>query len=345
VALEIPLQQPDTEDPEDLWQGARFFPKAMGDVLKLRRKSQQLHSPDATVEASSEITAIPTSPRQSSAATSLIRDGYLGKLRRRKGSHLSRNGASAPKSSVDPSAKPPQLAGPDPVVEIVPSSPPKNVWNITETITDENIVRVVGELLTTSKALLLQENQISGIGAHRLSELLLCRNPRPKIETLNLSMNQGLFSEIAPESQKTEKLSPYPGAIGIGGFLKETTSLEILSLRGCVIPLISLNFIVNGLRGNESLEFLDLSETNLDDEAALPLCRALEEHPKLCVLLLGENKFSDESAGCWIELVRKNQKIVLIDLAGNALSAEVMDQIASQCETNSRVVPYSTGNI
>lgn len=323
----LSLQESDRDETEPEYLGGRFFPRQYSQ--KLKRDSVKMQAFDSD-KASPDIALIPCDQkRASNPAIALARERYLQKLKR----------SSSRMSRSDAPTIPFQLAGPEPSALILDTATkpkePKNLWNITETVTDSNIVRIVKELLTTSKSLLLQGQKIGGIGVHCLSELLLSGDPPPTIKTLNLSSNPELFTEITLQGQKDAKLTSYAGAIGISTLLKETTSLKMLSLSQCVIPLISLNFIANGLRGNASLEFLDLTSSNLDDEAAIALCRALQEHPTLSILLLGDNCFTDASAKWLIDLVTENKKIIDIGVIGNNLSDTVIDQIEAQTLMNS----------
>lgn len=180
---------------------------------------------------------------------------------------------------------------------------------------------------------------------------------RPLLETLNLSGNKTLFTplptKMADRAKGTERLNEFPAATAISELLEWHTTLKVLSLSECNIPQdnISLCFMSSGLRRNASLEFLDLSGNLLNDEAAIHICRALEDHHSLSILLLNDNNFSENetmdnsTSGAWLlELVTTNTNITFIELSGNKLSAATIEKIEAQVQKNATRKDTGSGN-
>ena len=79
----------------------------------------------------------------------------------------------------------------------------------------------------------------------------------------------------------------------------------------------------------KTLETLDLSVNELDNEGAIKICRAAAKHPKLCSLTLRGNKLTDQCATVFYELLKENRHIIHfdVDVADNKLSETTMIEI------------------
>lgn len=197
----------------------------------------------------------------------------------------------------------------------------------------------------------LSENRIGTSGLSKIFKAL--RNNSQLVE-LNLSKNnlsKGLSDEFLE-------------------FLYENNNLASLNLTGCSLVKDSLtglaeglsrnfglkelifanNFIqdtediATGLLKNKMLEVIDLSNNKLRDKALILLSKSVASHGVLHTLILKENCLQDESGRVLLELIRKNQQIVNVNLDFNSISVKYCREIKlilkkNLAEKKKQVVP------
>ncbi|MDQ2993659.1 MAG: hypothetical protein M3R00_01760 [Pseudomonadota bacterium] len=173
----------------------------------------------------------------------------------------------------------------------------------------------------------LHGKNLTGIDATKLCQILPAH-----IETLNISHNENLFTEL--RNKESKSLVSHAGAVAIAELLKTHQSLKILNLSNCVLDSISASCIANGLAKNSSLECLILSQNCIGDLGAINICTALLPHPQFKHLILIENGLTDECAALILKLLNKSYPLTLIEINGNRFSPGIITRITEKAEEN-----------
>ncbi len=195
---------------------------------------------------------------------------------------------------------------------------------------DQDMPQVLIQIKPNTERIDLQRNKITGIGA-----VMLCQSLRNQtsILQLNLSCNTTLFTEIP--SSKSPNSHPCPAALALKELLEVNTSLKELWLSECAFTSItSVSLFANGLRSNQSLEFLDIGDNNLTDEGAIMIFEALYRHPTFCYLAIDGNQLTDKAGQELLDLVKHNTKITFIRFDRNNISDALFEEIRAQVNAN-----------
>lgn len=92
--------------------------------------------------------------------------------------------------------------------------------------------------------------------------------------------------------------------------------------------------LAKALAGNTSLTHLYLCNNTIDDEGAACFAALFETNRTLRELFLASNRISDVGAGCILEALKKSGKVLNIDLGFQDISADLLDEIRTQLDTN-----------
>ncbi|EAS05258.2 patatin-like phospholipase family protein (macronuclear) [Tetrahymena thermophila SB210] len=169
----------------------------------------------------------------------------------------------------------------------------------------------------------LSSNQITNLQQY------LCSNQECKLTHLNLSQN---------------KLTPHAFSI-LSEVLKRNTTLKELGLSKTIqdgTQEACLNYLVEGLKQNNNLTLLDISQNKIQDEGFIIIFNFLKEENYLRQLkILEDNSFSLEIINSFLEFIKHNSiQLKQLELSPRPYIIEFDDiyqQILHQLEKNTNV--------
>ncbi|KAL4466532.1 hypothetical protein ABPG72_000739 [Tetrahymena utriculariae] len=169
----------------------------------------------------------------------------------------------------------------------------------------------------------LSSNQITNLQQY------LCSNQECKLTHLNLSQN---------------KLTPHSFSI-LSEILQRNTTLKELGLSRTIqdgTQLACLNYLAEGLRQNNNLTLLDISQNKIQDEGFTIIFNCLKEDINLRQLkILEDNSFSIEIINLFLEYIKHNAiQLKQLELSPRPNLIEFDDiyqQILHQLEKNTNV--------
>lgn len=197
-------------------------------------------------------------------------------------------------------------------------------------LTDADMPNILSEIREDTIRIELQKNNLTGTGIVALCEKLKAHQ---SICQLNLSCNPDLFKEIPAKKSPTS--CQYPAALAIKELLEANISIKELWISECGFSsTICMSFLANGLRRNESLEFLDIGVNGLTDDGAIMLFDALSRHPNMRFLAIDGNELTDKSGERLLALVRSKTQITFLRFDRNKISDKLMLEIQTQVLAN-----------
>ncbi|MBX9587090.1 MAG: hypothetical protein K2X50_07500 [Gammaproteobacteria bacterium] len=197
-------------------------------------------------------------------------------------------------------------------------------------VLDQDIPELLRQIRPDTERIDLNLKQITGTVLVPLCESLI---KHKSIRQINLSCNPTLFNEIS--SSKSPNSHPYPAALALKELLEATTSLKDLWLSDCrPLSTTCAGLIANGLRDNQSLEFLDIGDNNLSDEGAIMIFEAIYRHPTFRYLAIDGNQLTEEAGKELLNLVKSNTKITYVKFDGNKISDSLAEEIKAQAYAN-----------
>ncbi len=115
---------------------------------------------------------------------------------------------------------------------------------------------------------------------------------------------------------------------------RENTKLYELNLSGSNLEVEGIKALAEGLKRNNSIFFLNLSQNNLHGNIIL-IAEALKSKQSLSYLTLGQNGLDDEDIKNLIEGLEYNDNLAKLDLSFNNIGDEGVKFLAELCQKNS----------
>eukprot|EP00047_Mylnosiga_fluctuans_P005864 m.3439 g.3439 ORF g.3439 m.3439 type:complete len:307 (-) comp1418_c0_seq2:126-1046(-) len=110
------------------------------------------------------------------------------------------------------------------------------------------------------------------------------------------------------------------GAVAVASWLRYSSTVQRLFLRGCGITAAGVQSLAPGLRACATLARLGLAENDIGDEGALILAGCLEDAVPILWLGLYRCNITDVGASSLLDGVSSNPAIEYIDLSGNEIA-------------------------
>ena len=201
-------------------------------------------------------------------------------------------------------------------------------------LTDESVTIVKDYLRHKPLAttLLLMKNNIGGIGTKRLCTIL---SQHLKLETLNMSDNPTLFSEVKKNGLNGgDTPAGWVGAKAVAGLLKTNICLKNLLIGNTGLTDHSLTILSDGLAVCTALEIFDISNNAITDMGIASICDYLQQIPTLCQVLITNNKLTDVCGNRLLRLLEEKPQIIILDIRDNEFSAEMLERINAELKIN-----------
>ena len=209
-------------------------------------------------------------------------------------------------------------------------------------LTDEGLTSIIRKLPTCHylTSLDISENKIDAEAAHELSAYLLS----PACALIDIVMRKsdvddneiGFFIDAIGQSNKLINVDLSANMIGSNQrTLKEGLTMggkvlgEMLCDSSCKLRTLKLAWnmiryssgvaLMQSLKENRSLTYLDVSYNGLGDEGAQSFGDALQVNSTLQTILLSNNNISSSGCFCVVEGIKKCKSLVSIDLTNNPI--------------------------
>ncbi|WOL09791.1 RAN GTPase-activating protein 2-like [Canna indica] len=227
------------------------------------------------------------------------------------------------------------------VCELIPSTEKLKILHFHNNMTGDEGAIAISELLKRSPALEDFRCSSTRVGSEGGIELAKALDTCTHLKKIDLRDNIfGVDAGIAL-SKTLEKLVYITelylsylnledeATIAIANSLKKSLpSLEVLDIGGNEITSKSAPTLVECITIKQSLRKLMLSENELKDEGAVLIGKALEENcPHLEELDLSTNMIMRVGARCLAQAVSNKPKFKLLNINGNAISDEGIDEV------------------
>ena len=191
---------------------------------------------------------------------------------------------------------------------------------------DSGIVEVANGLINNKTLISLDiSNNMIHFGLEKFLDVLLEGNT--SLKELDLSGNGLSLRRLGPAINKLSEL------------LKNNKTLTRLFLSGCELSDIEcVAPIAAGLRNNNTLRYLDLSDNGLREEGASEIAKSLKNNTSLLNLDLSRNNIGNEGAIAIAAVLKNNNTLRYLDLSDNEIGEEGVSEIAKSLINNTSLL-------
>lgn len=209
-----------------------------------------------------------------------------------------------------------------------------------------NGVIAIAEVLRHNTGLVelnLKDNKISNFGADALVDCLTVNN---HLALMNLQMNnmdserlEKIVTSLMLNGQPRELKKQLPNIQMNSTMVSRILLGELPKDARNHVTDITCRVLLNSLRLNTVVQFVDLSNNKITDEGAGFLAQLLKYNATVNTLLLNNNQIGDEGGAALHKALRDNHVVKVLELDGNPISPDIQKSLALAVALNSE--PYT----